>query len=63
MYKLGFEWYSKQFPEPEEGKLMYEKTPAYYKSHVAAERIKAMNKDVQLITVGKSTKIFEGDNF
>jgi len=51
MYKMGFEWYSKQFPVPEEGKLMYEKTPAYYKSHVAAERIKAMNKDVQLITV------------
>lgn len=51
MYEKGFSWYSQQFPTREEGKKMYEKTPAYYKSHVAPERIKAMNEDVQLITV------------
>ena len=32
---------------------MYEKTPAYYKSHVAPERIKFAKPDIKLITVGK----------
>lgn len=50
-YSRGFGWYSEQFPEPQEGKLMYEKTPAYYKSHVAPERIKFAKPDIKLITV------------
>lgn len=51
MYSKGFEWYVEQFPEPIEGKKMYEKTPAYYKSHVAPLRIKAAKEDIQLVTV------------
>merc|ERR1711972_1071550 len=50
-YSRGFGWYSEQFPEPQEGKLMYEKTPAYYKSHVAPGRIKFAKPDIELITV------------
>ena len=37
---------------------MYEKTPAYYKSHVAPGRIKFAKPDVKLITVGKSENTF-----
>lgn len=29
-WKRGLEWYSKQFPEPQEGMLIGEKTPSYF---------------------------------
>jgi len=50
-YERGFAWYSEQFPPRQDDKMIYEKTPAYYKSHVAPERIKAAKKDIQLVTV------------
>ena len=52
-YEKGYSWYSQQFPEPQEGIKMYEKTPSYYKSSEAPKRVKMGNKDIKLINVGK----------
>ena len=52
-YEKGYSWYSQQFPEPQEGIKMYEKTPSYYKSSEAPKRVKIGNKDIKLINVGK----------
>lgn len=53
LYRKGFAWYNRLFPKPKEGIKMFEKTPLYYKSHVAPLRIKAAKADIQLVNVGK----------
>ena len=52
-YEKGFEWYSAQFPPAKPGVKTYEKTPGYYKSIKTQRRIKAANKNIKLVNVGR----------
>ena len=57
-YNKGFAWYGAQFPNSTVGdnKLLFEKTPSYYKSADVQKRIKAMNPNIKLVNIGKHKK-------
>ena len=50
-YKKGLEWYRDQMPLSKSDQLTVEKTPEYYKSTDAVQRIRAMNDSIKLILV------------
>jgi hypothetical protein len=50
-YHRGIEWYVKQFPQPEPGKIRGEFTPLYLQDKVAYKRIKKFFPNVKIIIV------------
>lgn len=50
-YQQGLEWYMAQMPLAQPGQLTVEKTPAYFTSVVAPERIHRMNPSVRLLLI------------
>jgi len=50
-YNLGIEWYRQQMPYSTPDQLTIEKTPAYFVTDSAPERIKAMDPSVKLIVI------------
>ena len=50
-YNNGLEWYRNQMPLSKPDQLTMEKTPEYYKSTDAVQRIRAMNASIKLILV------------
>ena len=52
-YNKGLEWYKSQFPKKSKNKkIIFEKTPSYYKSPIVQKRIKSMNPNIKLINIG-----------
>ena len=50
-YKLGISWYINQMPLTKEGELTLEKSPQYFTSTVAPERLKRVSTDVKLMLI------------
>ena len=50
-YSRGISWYIAQMPLTKKGQLTIEKTPKYFVSKVAPQRIKNISKDVKLILI------------
>ena len=50
-YSLGISWYIAQMPLTKKGQLTIEKSPQYFKSEVAPQRIKNISKDVKLMLI------------
>ena len=50
-YNNGLEWYRDQMPLSKPDQLTVEKSPAYYKSADAVDRIRAMNTSIKLLLV------------
>lgn len=48
-YALGLEWYRSQMPYSYGNQVTVEKTPAYFVTDAAPERIRAMNSSIRLI--------------
>ncbi|CAL4147510.1 unnamed protein product, partial [Meganyctiphanes norvegica] len=50
-YQMGLEWYREKMPPSYENQITMEKTPAYFISHDAPERIFEMNSSIKLILI------------
>lgn len=50
-YSLGLEWYRRQMPFSSADQVTIEKTPAYFVTDPAAQRIRAMNSSIKLIVI------------
>ncbi|CAI5456119.1 unnamed protein product [Caenorhabditis angaria] len=50
-FNKGLEWYREQMPETMNGELTIEKSPAYFHSKNAPERIKMLNPNTKIIIV------------
>ena len=50
-YKLGISWYINQMPLTKEGELTLEKSPQYFTSTVAPERLKRVSTGVKLMLI------------
>lgn len=50
-YAKGMDYYKTLFPEVDDSVMLYEKSPSYYKSYYAVDRIAAMNSTIKTINV------------
>jgi hypothetical protein len=50
-YTLGLDWYRQQMPYSESDQVTIEKTPAYFVTDPAIERIRQMNSSIKLIVI------------
>lgn len=50
-YSLGLDWYRQQMPYSYPDQVTVEKTPAYFVTDLAAERIRVMNSSIKLIVI------------
>ena len=50
-YRLGLGWYRQQMPASNVGELTIEKSPAYFVTKQAPERILAMNSSIKLVVI------------
>ncbi|CAL2049609.1 unnamed protein product [Caenorhabditis brenneri] len=50
-FNKGLEWYREQMPETRIGEVTIEKSPAYFHSKMAPERIKSLNPNTKIIIV------------
>lgn len=50
-YKRGLSWYRNQMPDSGPGEVVVEKSPAYFVTKDAPERIKLMNSSIKLILI------------
>lgn len=50
-YKKGLDWYRNQMPLSEPHQLTVEKTPNYFTSEIAMQRIQQMNSSIKIIIV------------
>jgi hypothetical protein len=50
-YSLGIEWYRSQMPYSSHDQVTIEKTPAYFITETAPDRIRSMNESIKLILI------------
>jgi len=50
-YQLGLDWYRQQMPESSPGKITIEKTPAYFVTDEAPERVYKMSRTIKLLVI------------
>ena len=50
-YSRGLEWYRRQMPYSSQDQITIEKTPAYFVTEAAPDRIQAMNESIKLIFI------------
>lgn len=50
-YSQGLDWYRSQMPYSSEDQITIEKTPAYFVTESAPDRIRAMNQTIKLIVI------------
>ncbi|KAG8178026.1 hypothetical protein JTE90_015829 [Oedothorax gibbosus] len=50
-YRLGIDWYRRRMPYSFEGQITIEKSPAYFVTHLAPERMKKMDPDLKILLI------------
>lgn len=50
-YALGLQWYRQQMPYSTQGQVTSEKSPAYFVTEAAPQRIQAMNASIKLLVI------------